>query len=268
MSKAELHPWAHPITLAYIPAFRDHLIDAAIPEMLEWLRANGTTVQDTPTNDTDLIITTARFTDPVKRDDALLFHGKRKYGLSRRPQVLTVVSMTEAEYAELVQHFAALAENSAEALSLKYQGLGPQAIEVLLEQAQRGGPEVALGRLLQGQNKSIRVMALIGDNAGKPVRAIHYDLAGAHPTTDARDLAYFAEDAGQAAVERDLRPRRRRARPAGRNAAQGHLGQVDHPGSHDAGRHDLHALRLLHHADFHREGIGLSRPERGHCGAI
>ncbi|MBI4770049.1 MAG: hypothetical protein HY784_06455 [Chloroflexi bacterium] len=51
--------------------------------------------------------------------------------------------------------------------------------------------------MLQGQAKSIRVMAVIGDEGGRPLRAIHYDLAGAHPTTDASDLPAFAEETGR-----------------------------------------------------------------------
>jgi hypothetical protein len=197
MSNTPLHSWAHPITVAFLPAYRDKLLDSSSVNLLEWFRANGSVVQDRPTNETDLIITTARHNQPVAREAALLFHAKRQYGLSRRPQVLTMVSIRDDEYAEQLQHFTELAASQEAALTDRYKGLGPQAVEVLLQQAQRGGPEVALGRLLQAQAISIRVMAIIGDQAGNPLRAVHFDLAGAHPTTDATDPAAFAQEVGR-----------------------------------------------------------------------
>jgi hypothetical protein len=180
-----------------MPDYHDPMLDCVLKGLIDWFEANGTTVQTLPTNDTDLMLTTARFNQPVNRDEAMLFHAKRRFGLSRRPQVLTVVSMTELEYAEQIAHFKALAIDSEIGLTHQYVGLGPQARDVMLEQARRGGPEVALGRLLQGQMNSIRVMAIVGDGAGNAHRAIHFDLAGAHPTSDATDLAQFAQDAGR-----------------------------------------------------------------------
>lgn len=197
MLEHPLHSWAQPITVAYLPGYKEPMLERVVSELLGWLEASGSRVQSRPTNETDLIITTVRFGQLVGRDEALLFHAKRNFGLSRRPQVLTVVSLREREYAEQVAHFTDLAAHQTARDGHQYAGLGPQAVEVLLEQAQRGGPEVALGRLLQSQSKSIRVMALIGDDAGKAKRAIHFDLAGAHPTTDASDLERFAQEVGR-----------------------------------------------------------------------
>ncbi|MBI3360765.1 MAG: hypothetical protein HY023_06605 [Chloroflexi bacterium] len=195
MPEHGMHAWAQPITVVYVPGYLDPMLERALSELLEWFRANGSLVQSQPTNETDLILTTARFGQPLGRDEALLISGKRKYGLSRRPQVLTVVSLREKEYDEHIAHFTELAAHPE--ISHQYPGLGPQAVEVLVEQAQRGGPEVALGRLMQAQMISIRVMALIGEEAGPPLRAIHFDLAGAHPTTDAANLQAFADETGR-----------------------------------------------------------------------
>jgi hypothetical protein len=197
MPASPLHSWAHPITIAYLPDYRDAMLDRVLGDLLGWLEASGSLVQSRPTNATDLILTTARFNQPINRDEALLFHGKRRFGLSRRPQVLTLVSMTEGEYADQIAHFTALAADREAGLTRQYVGLGPQAVDVLVEQSRRGGPEVALGRLLQGQMCSIRVMAVIGDGQGNPHRAIHIDLAGAHPKSYAGDRASFAEDIGR-----------------------------------------------------------------------
>jgi len=194
-----MHSWVHPIAVAYCPAYLDSVLEPPLRELLEWFGANGCEVQAQPDRNTQLIITTARFGQPVPRDAALLFHGKRIYGLGHRPQILTAVSLRQAEYDRYMAHFTELAEHpdGDGASPHQYTGLGPRAVEVLLDQARRGGPEVALGRLMQGQTKSIRVMALISDEAERPLRAIHYDMAGAHPTTDAANLRHFAEDAGR-----------------------------------------------------------------------
>src|SRR4029078_3380501 len=100
------------------------------------------------------------------------------------------------EYQSLVEHFTAIAQlPEAEANSQLYPGLGPQAADIISHQARRAGPELAFARLVQGQVLSIRVMA-IRTQAGRPYRAMHFDMAGARPVTDATDLEVFAEDAG------------------------------------------------------------------------
>lgn len=191
-----LHPWVHPIALAYLPGHTDPLLERVVPELLEWFRGNGHRVQSDPDDETELILTTARFNRPIGRDDALLFNAKRRYGLARRPQVLTLVSLTESEYAERIAHFAELgSRGEVDPAGAQYIGLGPLAVEVLIEQARRD-PEMALGRLIQGQAISIRVMAVVSDEAGLPLRALHFDLAGAHPTSDATDPKRFAAEAG------------------------------------------------------------------------
>jgi hypothetical protein len=130
------------------------------------------------------------------RDESLFFHAKRKYHLSRRPTLLTVVDVPEDEYRRWIDHFTELARLPEEALAgERYAGLGPQAVDVIAHQARRGGPELAFSRLLQAQSLSVRVMAL-RTLAGQPYRAMHFDLAGARPVSDATDLEAFAADAG------------------------------------------------------------------------
>lgn len=198
MTATELHAWVHPITLAYLPARLNPALEQILNTLLDWFRENDCVVQSEPSNQTDLMLTTAEADQPVDRNEALLFNAKRRFGLSRRPQVLTAAAISQARRQAWLDHFAALAKQpESEAQEHRYPGLGPQAVEVLLEQARRGGPEVALGRLLQGQVKSHRVMAVVHDDDHRPLFTVHYDLAGAHPTTDAADPRRFAEEAGR-----------------------------------------------------------------------
>ncbi len=197
MKTFETHGWVHPISVAYVPGKSNPALEQATPVLLDWLKSFGCTIEDPPTNTTDLIITTASFGEPVDRDQALLFHAKRLYRLNRRPTVLTLVSIEEAEYQKWLAHFAELARQPEGAnLDEQFPGLGPRAIEVMAQQAKRGGPEVALGRFLQSQMKSVRVVAVRTDSQGRPRWAVHFDLAGAHPVTDASDLAVFAREIG------------------------------------------------------------------------
>jgi len=197
MKTFETHAWVHPISLAYVPGKLNPALERAAHGLLEWLRSFGCAVENQPTNATDLIITTACFGEPVDRDQALLFHAKRLYRLSHRPTVLTLVAIEETDYQKWLEHFAEMAHQPEDvSLDERYPGLGPQAEEVMRQQAKRGGPEVALGRFLQSQMKSVRVVALRTDQNGRPRWAVHFDLAGAHPVTDASDVDVFACEIG------------------------------------------------------------------------
>lgn len=190
------HPWVRPITIAYLPQTRTAAIDYALGSLFAWLKSVGCVIEDAPTPATDLLMTTAQFGHTITRDEALLFHAKRKYRMHHRPPLLTVLDIPETDYQHWLAHFKDIAQHPLDAVShVQYPGLGPQAVEVIALQARRGGPEVALGRFLQSQMVSLRVMALRTEN-GHPRAATHFDLAGAHPTTAAGDIENFGEEVG------------------------------------------------------------------------
>jgi len=196
MTPHNLHSWTQPISIAFIPSGLTPALELASSALLDWLRDAGCTITSTPDKSTDLIITTRRYGNNVTRDEALLFNAKRQYRLSQRPTVLTMVDIPESDYQALVAHFTEQARLPEDvAAQHQYPGLGPQAADIIAHQARRGGPDLAFARLLQADMISIRVMALRTQD-GKPYRAMHMDLAGAHPVTDATDLELFAEDAG------------------------------------------------------------------------
>src|SRR5262245_39302084 len=174
MKTSETHAWVHPISVAYVPGKLNPALEQATKALLAWLESFGCTLERQPTNATDLIVTTACFGEPVDRDQALLFHAKRIYRLSRRPTVLTLVAIEEAEYQKWLEHFSEMARQPEGAdLDEQFPGLGPLAAEVMVQQAKRGGPEVALGRFMQSQMKSVRVVALRTDPQGRSRWAVH-----------------------------------------------------------------------------------------------
>ncbi len=196
MRPSPLHAWVSPFAVAYVPGALTPALEQAAGALLEWLRFAGCPLHDEPNNHTELIVTTARLGVPIPRDEALLFHAKRKYRLNHRPVVLTLVDVPEADYQRWLERFTELARQPEDALAPEqYAGLGPQAVEVIAHQARRGGPELAFSRLVQAQALSVRVMALRTLD-GRPYRAMHFDLAGARPVTDATDMESFAADVG------------------------------------------------------------------------
>ncbi len=191
-----LHAWVHPIRVAFVPGQLSPVTQLITDRLLAWLKTNGSTVDAQPARDTDLVITTACMGDVISRDASLFFNAKRWYRLARRPQVLTIVDVPESDYEHWLTHFEALARLPESAVAeQQYPGLGAQAAQVIAHQARRGGPDLAFCRLLQAQVLSIRVMA-VHTVDGRPVRAMHYDLAGARPVSDATDLEAFAHEVG------------------------------------------------------------------------
>jgi hypothetical protein len=93
----------------------------------------------------------------------------------------------------VVDHLAvALEREPPDPADFAFPGLAPLSYHVLIEQGQRGGPILALERVVQAQAKSLRIILVVGD--GHPSAAYHFDLAGAHPCTKADDPAAFYTD--------------------------------------------------------------------------
>jgi hypothetical protein len=98
------------------------------------------------------------------------------------------------EFQRLLDHFqVALAKDPPEPADFDFPGLAPTAYHTLVEQGRRGGPILALERLLQAQAKCIRILLLVGDK--RPQAVYHFDLVGAYPRSEADDdLSAFYDD--------------------------------------------------------------------------
>ena len=195
----QTHAWIRPMTVAFLPQAMTPALKLATEAVLNWLRDNGSTVQETPDNATELLMTTGLFGQKVDRNDALMFHAKRRYPMLHRPPLITFVDIAEDDYQQWLKHFAELALLPPETVQTMdvaaYPGLGPEGLEVLALQARRGGPEVALGRFLQTQLISLRVLALRTSH-DRPHKVVNFDLAGAHPTLQAENLETLGRELG------------------------------------------------------------------------
>ena len=187
------HPWLRRVHVAFVPGPTTPLLEEVASNLLHHFRLQGHQVHTTPDDHTDVILTTAPFGEPIGWRQALLFTARQHFKLSRSPALYTLVHVPPEDFQRLLDHFqAALAKEPPDPTDYAFPGLAPQAHRVLLEQGHRGGPILALERLVQAQAKSIRVLLVVGDD--RPLVAYHFDLVGAYPRSEAGDLKSFYDD--------------------------------------------------------------------------
>jgi hypothetical protein len=168
-------------------------LEEVVSGLLRHFRLQGHQVQTTPDDGTDVILTTAPFGEPIGWRQALFFTVRSQFNLSRSPTLYTLVHVSPEEFQRQLDHFrATLAKEPADPGDYDFPGLAPQAHRVLFEQGCRGGPILALERLVQAQAKSIHIILVVGDD--RPMVAYHFDLVGAHPRSEAEDLESFYDD--------------------------------------------------------------------------
>jgi hypothetical protein len=187
------HPWLRKVHVAFVPGPTTSLLEEVASGLLHHFRLQGHRVQTTPDDRTDVILTTAPFGKPIGWRQALLFNVRRRFNLNRSPALYTLVYMPPEEFQHLLDHFrTVLAKESPDPADYAFPGLAPQAQRVLFEQGRRGGPILALERLVQAQTMSIRILLVVGND--RPMVAYHFDLVGAHPRSEAGDLKSFYDD--------------------------------------------------------------------------
>ncbi len=188
-----IHPWLKRLKVAFVPGPTSAVLEEVIEGLLEQFQALGHEVQPEPRDETDLLLTTARYGEAIPWRKALFFTARKRYELEHSPTILTLVHLTQAEYQAALDHFRrALQKDPIDPSDFQFPGLAPQAYRVLVEQGRRGGPLLALERQLQAQAKSIRLLVVVGDE--RPQWAHHFDLVGAHPTIEANHDSAFYQD--------------------------------------------------------------------------
>ena len=187
------HPWLRKTEVAFVPGPTGPLLAEVTSQLLDRFRVQGHRVQDTPDENTKVILTTAPFGEAIGWRDALLFTARRRFDLSHSPAIYTLVHASPARLEWMLDHFrAVLTKEPPDPADYDFGGLAPHSYRVLFEQGRRGGPILALERLLQAQAKSIRIILVVGDD--RPLAAYHFDLVGAFPRSDADELELFYDD--------------------------------------------------------------------------
>lgn len=193
MPTGHVHPWLRRIYTTFIPGLATPLVEEVANRLLCSFSLQGHQIQAAPHDCTDVILTTARLGEPVDWRESLLLTARRRFNLSHNPAIYTLMHAPPAGFQHLLDHFqAALAKDVPDPADYAFPGLAPNAHRVLFEQGRRGGPILALERLLQAQAKSIRIILVVGDD--RPLVAYHFDLVGAHPRSEAGNLESFYRD--------------------------------------------------------------------------
>ncbi len=176
------HPWLRSIEVCPLPGTRSPLVEQALRGLLRALRALGHRVVDHPSPSTDVLLSSAPFGEPLNWRDAPLLTARRRFGLRRTPWVFTLVAVTPARLRRTLQRLSdALRDVRPDPRKYAFPGLAPRAWDVLHEQGRRGGPMLALARLVQAQAKSIRILLVVGERQVQEIH--HFDLVGGHPVS-------------------------------------------------------------------------------------
>lgn len=201
------HPWLREMHVAFVPGPKNFppkvggdrggattpLLEEVMEGLERHFRRLGHQVQTEPNDSTDVILTTAPFGEPLDWRESLTLFARRRFDLSHAPTVYTLVQVSPTRFQELLDHFeTVLAKEPPDPADYDFPGLASHAYSVLFEQGRRGGPILALERVVQAQTKGIRVLLVVGDD--HPLVAYHFDLVGAHPRSDAEDPEAFYED--------------------------------------------------------------------------
>ncbi len=186
VEKKPTHPWVHQIRLAFIPGPASEEVEEFAGELLDHFKKLGHEIQPLPTDETDVVLTTARFMEPMNWREVVLFSVRRQFKLSRTPTVYTIVRASSQEVEQLLDKFGeALKKQPPDPADFDFPALNPTAYRVLYEQGHRGGPILLLERLLQAYAKSLRLLFLVAD--GHPEKVYHFDLVGANPESKWED---------------------------------------------------------------------------------
>ena len=194
--------WRHPVAghsfwrqvrVAAVRGPSTALLDEVVAGVEQALCARGHEWTTTPDDRTDAFVTTARLHEPVSWRHSPLFTGRKRYGLTAKPATYTFVQVREQQLQDLVQRFElALAKDPPDPADFDLPGLSTNAWQVLRDQGSRGGVMMCIGRLLQAQSKSLRVVMVVGERTAEA--AYLFDLAGSYPRIDNDDMGGICGD--------------------------------------------------------------------------
>jgi hypothetical protein len=196
---AGLHPWLRPLRVFFAPVNPTPMLQEVLAGLKRAFALNGHQVQDAPTEDTDLVFTTVTFGEPISWRESFMFVGRRKLGIRRSPTAYTLMQITPGQWKQLMDHFErALAKEPPDPNDYRYAGLAPTAYLTLIEQGRRGGPILAIQRMLQAQSMCLRLVPVIGED--KPLYAYHFDLVGSMARSEGQSSTFYTDIVGRAAT--------------------------------------------------------------------
>ncbi len=174
-----IHPWLRQVRVTFLPGPLTAFLREVLEGLRERFRSWGHTIQETPDDSTDAILTTANFGEPVPWHRAFLLSFRRRFRLRRTPAVYTLTHTTPAEFQRLLERLEnGLRKEEPDPADFAFPGLASRAYQALFDQGRRGGAILALARLLQAQTKSLNVLLAVGENRLEEM--YFFNLVGAH----------------------------------------------------------------------------------------
>ncbi len=175
-----LHPNLRRLRVVFVPGPMDSVLEEVIQGLQQSFKILGHQVQETPTDETDILLTTAPYGQPLNWRQSVMLTARRRFKLKKNPNVFTLVHVRPQRLQADLDYLARiLKKEPPDPADYKFAGMQPQAYQVLFEQGRRGGPILALERIVQSQAMSLRILLVVGEE--HPDYLYHFDLVGAYP---------------------------------------------------------------------------------------
>jgi len=188
-----VHGWLEYLAVSFVPGAGTAVAAQVGEELLEAFQAKGHRIRPEPDDETDVILTTAPFGEPLNWRQALLFTARRRFGLEVAPTIYTIVGVRAEELERALRGLRSILDISPpDPDDYDFPGLARESCQVLYEQGRRGGPILALERVIQSQAKCIDVLLVVGEDA--PEEAYLFNLVGAYPRIAADGSGSFHEE--------------------------------------------------------------------------
>ena len=128
IATAPTHGWVSAVHVSWVPGTGSPLSNQVGHEILRAFEGMGHVVDPRPNQQTDLVITTAPFGQPIGWRESLLFAGRRRLGLKAIPTPFSLVHVTPHELDRVLAHLRqALEQQPPDPEQFRFPGMAPQA---------------------------------------------------------------------------------------------------------------------------------------------
>src|ERR1051325_2767177 len=94
------HSWLKKLCLSYVPGPSTELAERVASDLIHHFQEAGHHIPKNLSEETDIILTTAKFGEALGWREALMFTARSRYKLKHAPLVFTIVHATPAQFQE------------------------------------------------------------------------------------------------------------------------------------------------------------------------